>query len=428
MAIKLDKEKFKRIDEEFAAIRENKSSSGMTEHLNAIESVLNSSFDMHFNIVVIKPKRNDPFYIMSIFPEESTLDKLVEAILNEENDTVLKTIWNKNKNWTIEIDNRILTGSYIDANSKELTALLLHEIGHVVYSNSVPHRMAKVMRYEFVKASIGTKNVFKHGVFKKVLEIPILKACLTENYRTDPALKKELKADVFAVKSGYGDELDSVLKKMIAYSSPNKDNASNIDTPSDDMYDRMKSDTLFSINLVEDLKKREAKVSKENFKKMLMNLPSDYVQKVLKNVDDTLFNPSNMKSASTKEKEVVETVNSLYESAYITEAFGFFSKKKMKRIDPGLVDYVIVKKADIKSNDDKIMLISYIYSKIDLINYYITLMTNPVDSKKYIFSNTLSDLIKTKNDLEKLRVEILNYKIPETHYGIQIMYPDGYTG
>ena len=38
MAIKLDKEKFKRIDEEFAAIRENKSSSGITEHLNAIES------------------------------------------------------------------------------------------------------------------------------------------------------------------------------------------------------------------------------------------------------------------------------------------------------------------------------------------------------------------------------------------------------
>ena len=428
MAIKLDKEKFKRIDEEFAAIRENKSSSGITEHLNAIESVLNSSFDMHFNIVVIKPKRNDPFYIMSIFPEESTLDKLVEAVMNEENDTVLKTIWNKNKNWTIEIDNRILTGSYIDANSKELTALLLHEIGHVVYSNSVPHRMAKVMRYEFAKASIGTKNVFKHGVFKKVLEIPILKACLTENYRTDPALKKELKADVFAVKSGYGDELDSVLKKMIAYSSPNKDNASNIDTPSGDMYDKMKSDTLFSINLVEDLKKREAKVSKENFKKMLMNLPSDYVQKVLKNVDDTLFNPSNMKSASTKEKEVVETVNSLYESAYTTEAFGFFSKKKMKRIDPGLVDYVIVKKSGIKSNDDKIMLISYIYSKIDLINYYIALMSNPVDSKKYIFSNTLSDLTKTKNELEKLRVEILNYKIPETHYGIQIMYPDGYTG
>ena len=74
------------------------------------------------------------------------------------------------------------------------------------------------------------------------------------------------------------------------------------------------------------------------------------------------------------------------------------------------------------------MLISYIYSKIDLINYYIALMSNPVDSKKYIFSNTLSDLTRTKNELEKLRVEILNYKIPETHYGIQIMYPDGYTG
>ena len=427
MAIKLDKDKLARIDSEFTSIKHGNSHMGYGSYLKSIEDVLDDVFDMKFHIKIIKPKRNDPLYIMSVFPEESTIDKLVEAILNEDSDTTLKNIWSKNKNWTIEIDNRILTGSYIDANSKELTALLLHEVGHVVYSNSVPHRMAKIMRYEFAKASIGAKNVFKHGVFKDVLKIPILKACLLENYRTDPALKKELKADVFAVKAGYGDELDSVLKKMISYSSTNKDNAANINRESEDLYDKMKSDTLFSINLVEDLRKREAKVSRENFKKMLMDLPSDFVQKSLKKVDDTLFNPSKNKTLTEKEKVVTEGVCALYESAYTTEAFSVF-KKKMKRIDPETIDYIIVKKSSMKSNDDKIMLISYIYSKIDLINYYLTLMNNPVDSRKYIFMNTQSELLRMRDALEKQRIEILNYKIPETHYGVQIIYPDGYTG
>src|SRR5699024_5034551 len=116
--------------------------------------------------------------------------KLVQSILDEESDKNLKKIWDENKTWTIEIDNRLLTGSFIDVTGKELTALILHECGHVIYSNSIPQRMTKVMRYEYAKANIGTKNVLKNGIFKKILQIPILKACLFENYKTDANKKK----------------------------------------------------------------------------------------------------------------------------------------------------------------------------------------------------------------------------------------------
>lgn len=95
---------------------------------------------------------------MSIFPTQSTVEKLVDSILNEESDKMLKTIWDENKEWTIEIDRRILTGAFIEANSKELTALILHECGHVIYSNSIPQRMSKVMKYEYAKADFGTKE------------------------------------------------------------------------------------------------------------------------------------------------------------------------------------------------------------------------------------------------------------------------------
>ena len=79
--------------------------------------------------------------------------------------------------------------------------------------------------------------------------------------------KKELKADIFAVKMGYGDELDSVLDKIISKSSPNKDTGAHIDQSSSDVYDAMKSDTLFSINLVEDLKDRKANITKTKISK-----------------------------------------------------------------------------------------------------------------------------------------------------------------
>ena len=423
MAIKFSKEKQKKIDDAFADIlnKENQA-----QAVRTIQLVLSNCFDKDIRVVIIKPKRNAPFYMMSIFPNESTLDKLVQSILNEESDKNLKKIWDENKTWTIEIDNRLLTGGFINVNSKELTALILHECGHVIYSNSIPQRMTKVMRYEYAKANIGTKNVLRNGVFKKVLQIPILKACIFENYKTDANKKKELKADIFAVKMGYGDELDSVLDKIIAKSSPNKDTASHINQSSSDVYDAMKTDTLFSISLVEDLKDRKANITKAKFHKMLLDLPSEYTEKILGKLETALFKGDGTKPSGVVESTIMDAVAYYYESVY-TETLNIL-KKKMDRIDPATVDYVMVRKDDIKSNDDKLMLITYIYGKLDLINYYLDIMDNPKYAKRYIFANSRNELIRMRDQLEKLKTEILDYRIPEVRYGVQIMYPDGYTG
>lgn len=424
MAIKLDKSQFEKIDTAFVDILDKKN---ISHNITEIEKILSSAFDKTFHVNVIKPKRNAPFYIMSIFPEESTLDKLVISILNEETDKELKSIWDENKVWTIEIDNRILTGSFVNANSKELTALLLHECGHVIYSNSIPQRMSKVMKYQYAKTNIGTKNVLKNGVFKKVLQIPILKACIFENYKTNANLKKEVKADIFAVKMGYGEELDSVLNKIIAYSDENKKTGTHIDQTSQDVYQAMRSDTDFSINLIEDLKKREAKLTKANFNKMLLDLPSEYTAKILGGLESALFKGNALKPGDAMTESMMDVINNLNDEAYYTEAFAIF-KKKMKRIDPSIIDYVNIRKDDIKSNDDKLMLVSYIYSKLDLIDYYLQIIDNPKLEKRYIFYNSRNELIRMKMTLEKLRDSIVNYRIPEVKYGIQVVYPDGYYG
>lgn len=415
---------FKKIDDAFVCILDKKN---VESNLKVIEDVLSKSFNKEFDVIVIKPNRNAPFYMMSIFPDESTLDKLVQSILNEESDKILKDIWSANNKWTIEIDNRLITGSFLSVSSKELTALLLHECGHVMYSNSIPHRMSKVMKYEFAKASIGNKNVLRHGVFKKILQIPILKACIFENYKSDTNLKKELKADFFAVKMGYGDELNSVLTKIIAKSNTNKDTVSHIDQSCQDVYQAMKSDTLFSINLVEDLKDRQAKLTKKRFHELLLDMPSEYTRKIVTGIGNAMFAADANKVAGVTEENTMDAAESLYESAYYKEVFDIL-KKKMKRIDPATPDYIAVRKDSIRSNDDKLMLVTYIYDKLDLIHYYLDIMDNPKYAKKFIFANSRNELINMQSRLEKLKTEILDYKIPQLNYGVQIVYPDGYTG
>ena len=105
-----------------------------------------------------------------------------------------------------------------------------------------------------------------------------------------------------------------------------------------------------------------------------------------------------------------------------------FFKKKLDRIDPATVDYIAVRKDDMKTNDDKLMLVTYIYGKLDLINYYLDIMDNPNMRSGTFLQIAEMNYLECRDQLEKLKTQILEYRIPEVRYGIQIAYPDGYTG
>ena len=418
---KLDKDNFKEIDDAFLSLIDNKTYKKSCE---TIEKVLEKTFGKKVHVNIIKAPRNSPYCVMSIFPTQSTIDKIVNAIVNEENDKVIKELWDSTTEWTLEIDNRTLTGDVCELSSKELTALLLHECGHIIYSNSIPHRITKVMKYEYAKANIGTKGILKDKIFQKILSIPIIKSCMYENYKSDINIKKELKADFFAVKMGYGKYLESALNKFIAKSPISKPTAQNIDKDSGKVYDDMKSDTIFSIKIAEQFKERKAKVSKEQMKRMLLNNPSVYVKNALGGITKDLFESTNV--FVEKESIYENRADRLYENAYMTEMFGF--RKNVKRIDPMTVDYVAIKANSMKTNDDKMMLISYIYSKLDMIDYYLDLMGNPKTANKYNVPHTRKELLMLKDSLLKVKDQVINKKIPEYRYTVRVDYPDGYEG
>jgi hypothetical protein len=106
---------------------------------------------------------------------------------------------------------------------------------------------------------------------------------------------------------------------------------------------------------------------------------------------------------------------------------GVFNRvHKLKRIDPMDIDYIGLQIEDIKSNDDKIMVVSYIYNKIDIIDYYISL----IDSKspRYIVPHSKESLLSMREKLNQYRLAALNKKLIPVQYGLVIQYPEGYEG
>lgn len=415
---RIDGIELSKIDGYFDLILEN------PKNYKAYEDIarsLEKIFGKKFSVTVNFRKSDEKLYMMTVTPSDNVMSSIVIGILNGVSDSEIANKWNNETNWNISIDSRILDGSVISFTNRELTAMILHECGHIIDSNMIPYRICKTMRFQSSKLGIGLRKVSSNGIFVKMLQFPIIKSCSLKKASAS-SLQKEMRADLYATKSGYGNELQSVFSKIIKYNDGTYNLGSNI---GDEQLKEMEQDMLFSIETIEGIKKRDTNLVRKNFTKMILDMPSHLALDLSDNVKKIVFNGDIEKSSLNE--SLLESVDSLYENSYIMEAFSIL-KKKMKRIDPSIMDYVTIRKDSIKTNDEKLMLVQYIYSKLDLIDYYLSIMDNPKYEKRYIFANTKNELIHMKEYLNQARIDILNYKVPITQYGIQVLYPDGYYG
>lgn len=399
-----------KIDVYFGELKTNKDSANT---LKNIENELNSIFNQDFTVRTYKSKPSESTAIMSVYPDESTIDKIVKSIVNEEGLSAVKELWNKNTHWNIEIDMRIVCSKKLDLSNRELTSLLIHEVGHTVDENSFSERLAKVVKFGFVSVSAPVKKVLQKTNLKSLVGLTILDNCSFSPSRDSSNVKKELSADHLAYKLGYREDLNSALTKCI--------NASEISGK-----ESTKKILAFSEDVVNQLKKRQV----ASAKKKLVNLRNgvgstaikDYVSKILKES----FEATDFVTESTREHLICEQVNNIMDS-YYTEFF-IFGPKKLPKLDQYVLDYIQVEMQKMQSQDDKLMMLSYTYSKINMCQYYIDILSNPKYAKKYSVPHTIEYLRNYMDRLQRLRMDILKYPIPEKKYGITIQYPTGYEG
>lgn len=407
----LKKEKFEKIETGFSVLKEDPMNKTGVE---MIKKELEDMFGYEFVINVVVPEDDSAeFFVMSVYPEVSTMDKIIQSLMtnNKNKDEAVKKIWAKNKKWTLEIDKRLLTNTIITVDQKELTALLLHEIGHIICSNSLPTRFVTLLQYEVAKSNMKTRLMLKDKVFRKVLCIPILNACIADD-KSKQALKNEVKADSYVKKMGYKNELNSVLKKLIQ-ATPDKSSKD----------ENMKTLTNFSTETLDQLKQRQDNAVKDKLELIKTETVSPFIEAFMEELETSLF-PENQYTYDY----IHEKAASFNDDEYIIERFLLFGPRKLERIDPAEIDYIDVKINMMQNEGDKLMLISYLNSKLDMVNYYLSIYNDEKLSKKYSIPNSYRQLVDMKNRLERLRMVILKYRIPTKKEGLLVQWPSGYEG
>jgi hypothetical protein len=101
--------------------------------------------------------------------------------------------------------------------------------------------------------------------------------------------------------------------------------------------------------------------------------------------------------------------------------------KKLKRIPADLVAYVRIEGEVIRDANDKMLIVSYAYGKIEIIDWYIALID--AQSKNYVVPHSREHLVGVKNQLLDAIEKIMDRPVPKpSDANIKIDYPKGYEG
>lgn len=400
-----------------AAFLNIKTKSNIDGNLDMIRRILKRQFDINFNISIVNNKTNQ-FFGMSIYPARNIVDTIVDGIINKKSNVqVLEQVWSENKDWFLEIDSLLLDDLTINVNPAELVAVLLHEIGHVVYSNAIPNRLNKVIRYELLHIGFNLKKLVAWRKAQQLFDLVVVEACSSKNYHYI-GQRKELAADKFVVKMGYGDNLNEFIEKLLKTQGNGQINRSESEMEKD-----VRGIVTWSLENISELEFRKTKLRSTLQTEILQN-PSRYVRGLVYDIKAAFFGGSdedNYKELITEQYLVKEHQTIVKEGLLdIFDKIG-----KMKKISQSDIDIIDVERGRIENEDDKIYVLDLIYDKLDRINVGLDLINQKKAERVPMSKDTL---LKYKAELEKMRKEVLAIQLKDKQYGVFIKYPKGYEG
>lgn len=411
--MKYKSEDFKLIETLFKDIKSKKN---VDTSLENIIRILKRNFNLNFEISIIKNKTNE-FFGMSIFPHQSSIDLLIESIVsNKRKIDEIMELWKKIDHWYLEIDSLLLYDKNLNANPAEITAVLLHEIGHIVGSNKVPSRLYKIIKYEIMKLDYNLKQLIKNPNLRSLFRISVIEACASKNFKIIDK-SSEFFADKFVVDIGYRDELNQLITKILKTQGNRYINRTEKDVEKD-----IKIIVNWTIDNISELKYRKRKLE-NNFSLILLRNPSIFIKNIVKDIKNKIFgDESDPYRKALTEQYTIKT----YEKILKESILDLFNKNgKIKKINRSDIDILSIEVDKIENNDDKIYVLDLIYDKLDLVNQALEFINA---GKKDKVQQSKQTLIDFKKQLEELRKNVIQIEIKDKKYGLFIKYPKGYEG
>ena len=417
--------------------------------LNKMETALDAlpfNSKKSFSVIISKNKNmSKEFFGFNVFPEMDKLEDICNKIAND--DTKFSDIvkrWRSIEDWEIVIDSLIFDRNFIAFNPKELTAMLLHEIGHVTQSDEPIE--------QFYRAYLESKSRLKSAdkVSKKVLyilyTIPLAVACTSRRWVNDKnELKLEISADKSLIETGYAEHLVNAFDKIIK--------ASGSITRSEDMnYKEIESNVEWAnMNIVDVIKRRDKLKDSLYYKAIQTN--SGYIQALCARILNFLgvrmrerYTGAVAESCMLNELINGEITLETHVPFYDIKKFGqietrimnaqkeleianesFFNKRKKSKVDiPDEydLDRIFVAIDDIQNNYDKVYVLDLIYEQIEKLNDFEEAISMD-DSKSKKWAPKIEEM---RSRLATLRKSVLNKNIAKKEYKVFVKYPEGYEG
>lgn len=393
------KEKLQEIENAFSRLQTGNDGGARDEITKALSNI----FHKNIGVKIVPENQSKQFFGMCVIPQESVIDKITDSILSEKsNIETMTSLWKKCDNWTVEIDGNVLKNNFTN---RELTGLLMHEVGHIIHTNAVPTRIGNIIQFELANVSMKDKASFGNKMYRALVQLPIVQACVC----SDPnGLKNELKADGFAMSCGYKNDLFTAITKL-----------EHICATRVPMESSIRGATNFSVNTIKQLQERKASLARKNCFTLRNRLANgSFAQECV----DEFINGVLVK----EDKLLYESVDIAQKQDYYVEFLNVL-KKKLDPVTQTQIDYIAANLDDIKTVSDKVMMVSYTNSKIDLCEYYISLLRDPAMNGRYRILNTERQLQNFLVQLKSLREKILAVKIKDNDQYV-VFYPAGYEG
>ena len=392
----------------------------ISKNLKLIQNTVKREYGISLDISILDNKKS--FFGMCIYPSTGEIEMLTKAMMSAPNSKVkyndlekLHREFMMKATMVVEIDSMLLYDSNLNASAGEVTAILLHEIGHIVASNSVINRMRRAKEYMMTKFDSNVRRLI--GQMPMIDNLFGLVSLQIFSNQLNIQLLKEKQADELALKEGYGEDLFSILGKLIANGKGDHIKRSNKEIDKD-----IEVTIDWLVVNIKELQYRKNRL-KHSLKLLKLTTPSKYLSNAISHIHDGLFKHDEDRVVATLVNEAF-ILSNIRNKKFKAPSGAMDSSGRVKRLVSRDLDIYRAELERVNTVDDKIFLLERLHDLLDIAEYAkYMLETEP--RRVMQSEQTIDQYIASLNDLIRATS---NKNISKEKYGLYIKYPADYEG
>ena len=409
----------------------------------ALDSLPFDGRNKEFDIQITNQRMGEKFFGMRVFPKIEALDDFCKDLVNEDSDKLIKfneltKRWKTIDSWFLELDNTLFERNVINFTPKELVALTLHEIGHVIYSDSPVEGFYRAYREAKVRMTISERATQK--LMYNMYMIPLSIACMQRRWVNDrDQINVEIVADKTVTELGYGDHLVEAFNKIVRqFGSVNYNQnqlQAEIDTSIQWCNQNITDVMRRKEHLKDDLYYRAIR-TKSNYMKAITIIMLDkigfkmrerYTGTVVENSIELLSDPKLMEKyepivVALEAARFDKQLNSMISSEEVALESVLNKRKKIKTELPSQyeVDAISIEVDKITNHYDRIFVLDLIYEVLNrVVDFEEAISPDPILVRKWT-----GKINEMKAQLEQLRQATLEKKTFANKYRFFVRLPE----